>query len=388
MEIDTPGIHDTTEPQYVRELETLKRAKCELERRHGILVDQNRVLCEEAKQRGLERNQQLCDEVNKKLEEELHTVQSQNAEQEYNRILCENANQHLMEELQIAQVQHSKLEEIHFLCEQAKEKMQKELYSTQTQYTSLEKKHRSLFDLSKQLSDERDLLRKDRDDLSQELAVIPRAGVDRSLQPEPVPIEAGTVPIFEDLSSDDDMTGFDAQKISRWAAYTGERDVYELFVGLENDFDGCVMGRSFSVTSTEVASSIAAAKEHFSGTQLSAFTILGKRLPSLDPLYIFSVFSPTQRTIFLAPESVASKYIASTVISLVPGPDGLSSSVLTVASTAIVPWQRRKRRSREESIVFTKESITEHEIKVFTAGENREGNKRRLLQLKKRVVPD
>jgi hypothetical protein len=276
------------------------------------------------------------------------------------------------------------IEENRALCEEAKRKLQQELEASEAKYTELERKHRSLLDVSKQLLSEQATLKRERAELDEILARQQQTELVRSEDYEPLAIEAESVPILEEMTPEAEVALLDSQNVKRWDVNTED---YNQFVGSHNDTDGCPIGRNFYVTQTadegitNVASIMEAAKEHFRGVQLSAFTVLGKRLPNLEPSYIFSAFSQLQRTIFLAPESVALRYVASAKISIAAQADGTMPSVLTVANTAIVG--NSKRRLEEENIVVTKESKSERDITVFAAGEDPEGNKRRILKLKK-----
>jgi hypothetical protein len=156
---------------------------------------------------------------------------------------------------------------------------------------------------------------------------------------------------------------------------------------MRNNIDGCLIGHSCYIAEvadkgiTGIAHIIEAAKGQFNSIQLSTFTVFGKRLPSLEPQYLFRIFSQHQRSIFIAPEAVASKYITSTEVSVIQQDDSITSSIIAIAHTAIVPG-RKRRLSNKHAIVTTKESTTDKTVQIFAVREDGKSNKRQILQLK------
>ncbi|KAF2023970.1 hypothetical protein EK21DRAFT_94483 [Setomelanomma holmii] len=278
------------------------------------------------------------------------------------------------------------------VCNKEKHTFEQELADSGARYTTLEKKHGDLQQLTNQLFDELKALKKERIELDQRLARRKLETATQSrVQREPMAIEAATMPIGEEDSSASGVYRLHNQDLKRWETATEDRGFYELFVGLSNDTDGCFIGRECLIPRdpnqgiSSIADVLNKAKAHFTGTQLSAVTVLGKRLPSLEPSYIFGVFSQHNGTIFLAPESITSRLVASMTVAVVQQSEGASSSVITVADTTLVTG--KKRRLRDEHETTTKEVTTDENVQVFTAGEDREGNKRRLLKLKQVLAP-
>jgi hypothetical protein len=306
----------------------------------------------------------------------------------------------LLTELQTLKDAHCEMESRHDsltkkvwdVCNKEKQTLEQELADSVARYTTLEKQHRDLKELTHQLFEESKALKKERIELDQRLAKRQSETVTQSaVQREPMAIEAATMPIVEEHRSTNEVSSVHNQDLKRWEIATQDQSYYELFVGVSNDTDGCLIGRGCLIPKDpnqgilSIAKVLDGAKIHFHGTQLTAITVLGKRIPNLEPSYIFAVFSQHNSTIFLAPESITSKLVASMRVAVIQQSDSASSSVITVADTTIITG--KKRRLSDEHEVITKEVATDENVQVFTTGENTVANKRRLLQLKQLLAP-
>jgi FtsZ-binding cell division protein ZapB len=269
---------------------------------------------------------------------------------------------------------------------QEKSGMQREFTDVQAKHAKLQSDYSQLQDLVKTIVAEKEWLRKERDKLDKRLAKRKKRPAtadsesprdERAASPLllPMSIEATSVPMLEDAPTEDLSLGAfppatieppdtslvevtpveglrshtDSQSPRQWEDGAGRYDEFELFVCAGNNPDGRLIGRSFFITeeaSTGIAmvgQVIEEAKTHFAELQLSAFNLLGKRLPNLEPSYVFNALSAQQRTIFLAPEDVAARYImAAPYLAVQPSSTG-ASSVLTMANTSIGHPRRRKR---------------------------------------------
>jgi hypothetical protein len=227
-------------------------------------------------------------------------------------------------------------------------------------------------------------------------------------------IEATSVPMLEDAPTEDLSLGAfppatieppdtslvevtpveglrshtDSQSPRQWEDGAGRYDEFELFVCAGNNPDGRLIGRSFFITeeaSTGIAmvgQVIEEAKTHFAELQLSAFNLLGKRLPNLEPSYVFNALSAQQRTIFLAPEDVAARYImAAPYLAVQPSSTG-ASSVLTMANTSIGHPRRRKRSVDNENEVRITTTIVDGRETKIASNEDLAKGKKRILKLK------
>lgn len=207
------------------------------------------------------------------------------------------------------------------------------------------------------------------------------------MQQEPEAIEAATVPIMEDESCSSETESLDESFDVRCDSSSREQDRFELFIGARNDDnDGCLIGRSFMIPKDaeearlRITHVLDLAKARFPGQHLSVVTVLGKRVPSSEPSYIFGMFSQHQETVCVAPEPVVARFVASMTVSVIQQASEVTSSVITVTKAAIGIGKRR--RDGDGHGVTTKESTADEEVRVFTAGEDPDGNKRRLLKLK------
>jgi hypothetical protein len=195
----------------------------------------------------------------------------------------------------------------------------------------------------------------------------------------PIPVQSSSIrQIATESTTDADVPGqgadeysLDDRFIRNWDPNTVHQGCYELFIGVENDNTGRFLGRSFVIEQgdaegpAQIERLLGIAHQHLPGVTLQGVTLFGKHVTSLDPRYMFSIFPTCNNKVFVAPVRVVSRYIESTNVSVVP----------------FVPAKKRAKRVREEeSVPVTKTSISEGgEIRRFAAGENREGNKRRLL---------
>jgi hypothetical protein len=141
------------------------------------------------------------------------------------------------------------------------------------------------------------------------------------MQQEPEAIEAATVLIIEDKSFLSKSDSLDDELNIRYDLSSREQDQFELFISFRNDDDDSyLIGCSFTISKDieEVIPSIAhilsVAKAQFSGQYLSAITLLRKRVPSLEPSYIFGMFSQHHETVCVALEAAVARFVASIIV--------------------------------------------------------------------------
>jgi hypothetical protein len=258
-----------------------------------------------------------------------------------------------------------------------------------SRHSTATERNQATFDATRcQLEAQIESLRKSNVELTQQNCELltERARLERTNQ-QPAHQEAGIlIPVqsssIQQISTestiDADVPGqgadeysLDERFIRNWDPNTVHQGCYELFIGVGNDNTGRFLGRSFVIERGDpegpalIQRLLEMAHQHFLGVTLQGVTLFGKHVTSLDPRYIFSIFPTCNNKVFVAPVKVVSRYIESTNVSIVP----------------FVPAKTRAKRVREEeSVPVTKTSISEGgEIRRFAAGENREGNKRRLL---------
>jgi hypothetical protein len=196
----------------------------------------------------------------------------------------------------------------------------------------------------------------------------------------PIPVQSSSIQqIVTEPTIDADVPGqgadeysLDDRFIRNWDPNTVHQGCYELFISVGNDNTGRFLGRSFVIEQgdpegpAQIERLLEMAHQHFPRVALQGVTLFGKRVTSLDPRYLFSIFPTCNNKVFVAPVKVVWRYIESTNVSIVPS----------------VPTKTRAKRVRDEeaTVTVTKTSISEGgKIRRYTAGENREGNKRRLL---------
>lgn len=281
---------------------------------------------------------------------------------------------------------------------------QQDLASVNSAFARLQSDHRILKDRSQGLAKGKQKLQKQRDKLENRLGrrrgrtsppLEPLAAQSASLTMldmaeaeslsllSPVPVSEPTVQLPEPLQEPSNQL-----HPRKWEEWTGNYDEFELFVGDKVD-SGCLVGCSFliykeaSSGTRRVTEIVQQAKEAYQNVQLSAFTPRGKRIPNLDPSYLFSAFTH-QRTIFLAPEDVTAGYISTISYSAAASTSGSKTMVLATANTAI---GRRRRRSEEndDRPQIRAGAVGEYEGH-FARNEDTTTVKRRILEMKKRAT--
>jgi hypothetical protein len=280
------------------------------------------------------------------------------------------------------------LEKSKALQEDENSKLQRQLVACQSKHKALEASHQESIKNSDTLRNDHEMLKARCSALNAQIAILRTApGLeerrDTSASPRTEPVAIGTV----NVSSVDDAevallpnvpwTLPHEKHSRRWEPVLDLNGQLELFVGLTNASDGCLQGHSILISNdpsegtSKVEHVINEARKSYPGVQLGAATVLAKRITTLESVYLFrAALASKPRTVFIAPESVISLYIASANISIYD-----TSVVKTSGMT-----KAKKRRMDEETQIVTKASTTEDGVTIFTAGEDPEGNKRRLLK--------
>ncbi|KAF2849418.1 hypothetical protein T440DRAFT_126264 [Plenodomus tracheiphilus IPT5] len=289
----------------------------------------------------------------------------------------------------------------------ARAQIQQELANTQGTLTQLQSNYQQLQILAKGMLEDKERLQKECDKLESRVrrqrAQTPLSNSTHSEPTKPPPlqplaIEATSVMMLNDETTEisppslllpaSTIETTNEPTLSKWEPGAGNYDDFELFIGAEIDSKGCLVGRSFlvaqeaSMGTENVSKFVQQAKEHFVNRQLSALNPLGKRLPNLEPSYLFSAFSERQRTIFLAPEDVAERYIMSISYSVVESLEGAKSTVLTIANASI--GRRRRLSEVDDEVQIRTSTLGEYEA-IIARNEDPTKTKKRILKLKTRA---